>query len=309
MPPGKHAVLSASSSHRWLNCNPSARLEQEFEDRETEAAAEGTAAHALAEHKLRKALKMRSRKPVSKYDSDEMDAYTDGYVEFVLEALEEAKQLCSDPKVLIEQKQKLSKIPVSDSEWRNYTLDQQINDRGIMLDRILVTRAIRCDEQFKRTHMEQARFVTGLDNPNSPVQLKSWLAEQGVEAESLSKAAVAEMLEKADGEVELALSLRQELARSSVKKYTAMQTVVCSDSRARGLIQFYGANRTGRYAGRLIQVQNLPQNHLPDLNQARNLIRDGNFEAAEMLYDSKAIRQNASGVCSRFDRPSNASWV
>ena len=104
MPPGKHAVLSASSSHRWLNCNPSARLEQEFEDHETEAAAEGTAAHALAEHKLRKALKMRSRKPVSKYDSDEMDTYTDGYVEFVLEVLEEAKQLCSDPKVLIEQK-------------------------------------------------------------------------------------------------------------------------------------------------------------------------------------------------------------
>ena len=182
--------------------------------------------------------------------------------------------------------QKLSKFPVTETEWRNYTLDQQINDRGIMLDRTLVTRAIRCDEQFKRTHMEQARSVTGLDNPNSPVQLKSWLAEQGVEAESLSKAAVAEMLEKADGEVELALSLRQELARSSVKKYTAMQTVVCSDSRARGLIQFYGANRTGRYAGRLIQVQNLPQNHLPDLNQARNLIRKGDFAAVEMLYDS-----------------------
>lgn len=182
--------------------------------------------------------------------------------------------------------QKLSKFPVTETEWRNYTLDQQINDRGIMLDRTLVTRAIRCDEQFKRTHMEQARFVTGLGNPNSPVQLKSWLAEQGVEAESLSKAAVAEMLEKADGEVELALSLRQELARSSVKKYTAMQTVVCSDSRARGLIQFYGANRTGRYAGRLIQVQNLPQNHLPDLNQARNLIRKGDFAAVEMLYDS-----------------------
>lgn len=104
MPPSKHAVLSASSSHRWLHCNPSARLEQEFEDRETEAAAEGTAAHALAEHKLRKARKMRSRKPVSKYDSDEMDAYTDGYVEFVLEALEEARPLCSDPKVLIEQR-------------------------------------------------------------------------------------------------------------------------------------------------------------------------------------------------------------
>lgn len=104
MPPSKHAVLSASSSHRWLNCNPSARLESEFEDRETEAAAEGTAAHALAEHKLRKALKMRSRKPVSKFDSDEMDIHTDGYVEFVLESLAEAKQHCADPKVLIEQR-------------------------------------------------------------------------------------------------------------------------------------------------------------------------------------------------------------
>ena len=182
--------------------------------------------------------------------------------------------------------QKLSKFPVTESEWVNYNLDQQINDRGIMLDRTLVTNAIRCDEQFKRTHMEQARSVTGLNNPNSPVQLKAWLAEKGVEADSLSKAAVAEMLEKADGEVELALSLRQELAKSSVKKYTAMQTVVGSDDRARGLIQFYGANRTGRYAGRLIQVQNLPQNHLPDLDTARALVRSGNTDAVEMLYDS-----------------------
>ena len=217
--------------------------------------------------------------------------------------------------------QKLSKFPVTESEWRNYTLDQQINDRGIMLDRTLVTQAIRCDERFKRTHMEQARFVTGLDNPNSPMQLKAWLAEKGVEADSLSKAAVAEMLEKCRGprqvdrlvgerrssemtelsaldgsegyaacddvgEVELALSLRQELAKSSVKKYTAMQTVVGSDDRARGLIQFYGANRTGRYAGRLIQVQNLPQNHLPDLDTARALVRSGNMDAVEMLYDS-----------------------
>ena len=182
--------------------------------------------------------------------------------------------------------QKLSKFPVTESEWRNYTLDQQINDRGIMLDRTLVTQAIRCDERFKRTHMEQARSVTGLDNPNSPVQLKAWLAEKGVEADSLSKAAVADMLEKADGEIELALSLRQELAKSSVKKYTAMQTVVGSDNRARGLIQFYGANRTGRYAGRLIQVQNLPQNHLPDLDTARALVRSGNTDAVEMLYDS-----------------------
>ena len=182
--------------------------------------------------------------------------------------------------------QKLSKFPVTESEWRNYTLDQQINDRGIMLDRTLVTQAIRCDERFKRTHMEQARSVTGLDNPNSPVQLKAWLAEKGIEADSLSKAAVADMLEKADGEVELALSLGQELAKSSVKKYTAMQTVVGSDDRARGLIQFYGANRTGRYSGRLIQVQNLPQNHLPDLDTARALVRSGNTDAVEMLYDS-----------------------
>ena len=182
--------------------------------------------------------------------------------------------------------QKLSKFPVTESEWRNYTLDQQINDRGIMLDRTLVTQAIRCDEQFKETHMEQARDVTGLENPNSPVQLKAWLAEKGVDADSLSKAAVAEMLEKADGEVELALSLRQELAKSSVKKYAAMEAVVGSDDRARGLIQFYGASRTGRYAGRLVQVQNLPQNHLPDLDTVRSLIRSGNFDAVEMLYDS-----------------------
>ena len=182
--------------------------------------------------------------------------------------------------------QKLSKFPVTESEWRNYTLDQRINDRGILLDRTLVTQAIRCDEQCKETHMEQARDVTGLENPNSPVQLKAWLAEKGVDADSLSKAAVAELLEKADGEVELALSLRQELAKSSVKKYAAMEAVVGSDDRARGLIQFYGASRTGRYAGRLVQVQNLPQNHLPDLAEARDLIRSGNFDAVEMLYDS-----------------------
>lgn len=181
---------------------------------------------------------------------------------------------------------RLAKFPVTDSEWRNYVLDQQINDRGIRLDLTLVQQAIACDEQFKQTHMEMAKAVTGLDNPNSPAQLKAWLAEQGVEVESLSKASVLDLLESASGEVELALSLRQELAKSSVKKYTAMQTVVGADSRARGLIQFYGANRTGRYAGRLIQVQNLPQNHLPDLDTARSLVKDGQFAALEMLYDS-----------------------
>ena len=182
--------------------------------------------------------------------------------------------------------QRLSRFPVSPEEWDNYHLDQRINDRGILLDRILVTQAIRCDERFKRTHLEQARSVTGLENPNSPAQLKAWLAKKGVEAESLSKASVLELLSHAEGEVELALSLRQELAKSSVKKYTAMESVVCPDDRARGLIQFYGANRTGRFAGRLIQVQNLPQNHLPDLKQARTLVRDGRFDAVELLYDS-----------------------
>ena len=182
--------------------------------------------------------------------------------------------------------QKLSRFPVSPEVWYNYHLDPRIHDRGILLDRILVTQAIRCDERFKRTHLEQARSVTGLENPNSPVQLKAWLAEKGVEAESLSKASVLELLSHAEGEVELALSLRQELAKSSVKKYTAMESVVCPDDRARGLIQFYGANRTGRFAGRLIQVQNLPQNHLPDLKQARTLVRDGRFDAVELLYDS-----------------------
>ena len=182
--------------------------------------------------------------------------------------------------------QKLAKFPVPESEWRNYQLDQRINDRGIMLDMEMVRQAIDCDEQFKRTHLDMARSVTGLDNPNSPAQLKAWLSERGVEAESLSKAAVLSLLEEADGEVELALSLRQELAKSSVKKYTAMEAAVGSDSRARGLIQFYGANRTGRFAGRLIQVQNLPQNHLPDLDEVRRLLKCRQFDAIEMLYDS-----------------------
>lgn len=181
---------------------------------------------------------------------------------------------------------KLAVFPVPGLEWRHYCLDQQNNDRGIMLDMPLVTHAIACDEQFKQAHLMRAKEVTGLENPNSPAQLKAWLAEQGIEAESLSKATVRELLERVDGRVELALSLRLELAKSSVKKYTAMENVVCRDSRARGLIQFYGAPRTGRYAGRLVQVQNLPQNHLPDLAQVRSLIRAGAYDAVGTLYDS-----------------------
>lgn len=182
--------------------------------------------------------------------------------------------------------QKLTKYPVPESEWVNYRLDQEINDRGILLDLELVRRAIDCDTAFKRNHIEEAKAVTGLENPNSPAQLKAWLSEHGMDADSLSKAAVLDMLERAEGEVELALSLRRELAKSSVKKYNAMENAVCPDGRARGLIQFYGANRTGRYAGRLVQVQNLPQNHLPDLEQVRTLIKDGRFDSVAMLYDS-----------------------
>lgn len=182
--------------------------------------------------------------------------------------------------------QRLSKFPVPETEWENYHLDQVINDRGITLDMDFVRQAISCDEKFKAENIEKAKELTGLENPNSTAQLKDWLLEQGMETDSLSKAAVSELLEGADGEIHEALSIRQQLAKSSVKKYTAMENVVCSDKRARGLIQFYGANRTGRYSGRLIQVQNLPQNHLPDLKQARGLVKCGNFTALDLLYDS-----------------------
>lgn len=185
--------------------------------------------------------------------------------------------------------QKLAKYPVPESEWRHYRLDQQINDRGIMLDMPLVRNAIQCDEQNRHAHMQLAKEVTGLENPNSTAQMKAWLGEQGVETDSLSKASVLEMLDKAEGTVELALSLRQELAKSSVKKYTAMENAVCRDHRARGLIQFYGANRTGRYAGRLVQVQNLPSTRLADIDTARQLVRAGCFDSIDMLFDSVPI--------------------
>ena len=181
---------------------------------------------------------------------------------------------------------KLSKFPVSEEEWDNYRLDQEINDRGILLDGKLVTEAIICDNQFRKKNLEMAKEITGLDNPNSPMQLKDWFKENGLEVESLSKAAVLGALPNANGAVAKVLELRQNLAKSSVKKFTAMKNVSCADSRARGLIQFYGANRTGRYAGRLVQVQNLPQNHIPDLDSARALVRSGNFEGLELIYDS-----------------------
>lgn len=181
---------------------------------------------------------------------------------------------------------RLSKFPVSEPEWENYHLDQRINDEGIMLDLPFVAQAITCDNQFRTVHLEMARSITGLENPNSPEQLKNWLSEHGMKTKSIAKDSVAKLRSQAEGEVEQVLALRQALAKSSVKKYTAMETVVCPDGRARGLIQFYGAGRTGRFAGRLIQVQNLPQNHLANLEQARALICDGLYDVVEMLYPS-----------------------
>jgi len=181
---------------------------------------------------------------------------------------------------------KLVSFPVPEDEWENYILDQEINDRGIKLDMTLVRQAIRCDEQSRAELTRVMQELTALENPNSVAQMKSWLADHGLETDTLDKGAVKELLKTAPRSLGRVLELRQKLAKSSIKKYTAMANAVCSDGRARGLLQFYGANRTGRFAGRLIQVQNLPQNHLPDLEQARSLIRSGQFDAAEMLYDS-----------------------
>ena len=191
-----------------------------------------------------------------------------------------------DVETEMEIQKKLSRFPVPENEWRNYCLDQKINDRGVALDMELAHRAVQCDNQYREFYLRQAREITGLENPNSVLQLRDWLWERGVELDSLSKNAVQDLLPDTDGDVRKVLSLRQELAKSSVKKYTAMENLVCRDSRGRGLIQFYGASRTGRYAGKLLQVQNLPQNHLPDLETARALVRSGNFDALEMLYDS-----------------------
>lgn len=181
---------------------------------------------------------------------------------------------------------RLAKFPVPDNEWENYILDQQINDRGIKLDMQLVRQAIDCDERSREELTRAMRDLTDMENPNSVSQMKSWLADNGIKTDTLGKAAVKELIPTVPKKLAEVLQLRQDLAKSSVKKYTAMENAVCKDGRARGLIQFYGANRTGRYSGRLIQIQNLPQNHMPDLEQARGLVRSGEFDGLEMLYDS-----------------------
>ena len=183
---------------------------------------------------------------------------------------------------------KLHNFTVPDFVWEEFWLDQEINDRGILLDLTLVKNAIALDEISKDKLSDAMKDLTELENPNSVAQMKQWLFDQGVEAESLGKKDVAKMIadEDIDEDVTEALRLRQQLAKSSVKKYQAMQTAVCNDGRARGMFQFYGANRSGRWAGRIIQLQNLPQNHMDDLEQARGLVRNGDYEALSMLYDS-----------------------
>lgn len=180
---------------------------------------------------------------------------------------------------------RLLKYPVPDSVWEEYHLDQEINDRGVGLDMELVRQAIQMDGRSRSELTQAMKELTSLDNPNSVQQMKQWLADNGVETDTLGKKAVAELLKTAPPELQKALTLRQQLAKSSVKKYQAMETAVCADGRARGMFQFYGANRTGRWAGRIIQMQNLPQNHLDDLSEARGLVRVGDFDALEMLYE------------------------
>lgn len=181
---------------------------------------------------------------------------------------------------------RLSKYPVPQSVWDEYMLDQEINDRGIRLDMLLVENAVKMDATTKEKLTDRLKALTGLENPNSVVQMKEWLKAHGVETESLDKKSVTALLKIAHAPISNVLALRQQLAKSSVKKYQAMQNTICSDGRARGMFQFYGANRTGRFSGRHIQLQNLPQNHLADIAYARDLVRQGNYAAIEMLYES-----------------------
>ena len=181
--------------------------------------------------------------------------------------------------------QKLSRFPVPEEIWDEYCIDQKINDTGVALDRTLVREAIAMDGVSGHELSEAMKSLTALENPNSVSQMKTWLAANGLHTDTLGKKTVAELLKTAPERLREVLLLRQQLAKSSVKKYQAMENAVCSDGRARGMFQFYGANRTGRWAGRLIQMQNLPQNHLSDLSQARALVRTGNREAVKLLYE------------------------
>ena len=181
---------------------------------------------------------------------------------------------------------RLSNYPVPESVWEEYHLDQEINDRGIMIDCELVDQALLIDARSKSDLMARLQAMTGLDNPNSVQQLKGYLANRGIEADSLGKKEVAAMIKTVPGDIAEVLSLRLQLAKSSVKKYQAMRNSACDDDRCRGMFFFYGANRTGRFSGRIVQLQNLPQNHIPDLAEARALVKCGGYEALELLYEN-----------------------
>ncbi len=183
-------------------------------------------------------------------------------------------------------RRKLSHHPVPDEVWGQYEVDQRINDRGIHIDTRLATNAMACDKKYRKRTLARAQELTGLDNPASPLQLQSWLAEEGCKISSMAKEDVDSALDTATGSVREALELRQDLSKSSVAKYRKMADATCADGRAHRLLQFYGASRTGRWAGRLVQVQNLPRNYLPDLAQARSLVHYGDFDVLEMLYPS-----------------------
>lgn len=191
-----------------------------------------------------------------------------------------------DVEVEIAIQKKLAKFPVPNSVWAEFHLDQEINDRGVTLDMTLVQNAIKADGSTRTEILERMKNLTGLENPNSVQQLKEWLKERGLETDTLGKKAVADLIKRAPKPLEEVLLLRQQLAKSSVKKYQVMENVACRDNRARGLFQFYGANRTGRWAGRLLQPQNLPRNDMPDLKEARDLVCSGNISALKLLYDS-----------------------
>lgn len=180
----------------------------------------------------------------------------------------------------------LEKYLLPDHEWELYALDQTINDRGVRIDKALVKSAIAVDSEFSARAYQRAQELTGLENPGSVAQLKAWLADQDVPMESLAKKLVREKAAETDGVVSELLNLRLELSKTSVKKYEAMARSVCRDGRVRGMLQFYGANRTGRWSGRLVQLQNVPQNHLPDLDMAREIVKQGDTEAVEMLFGS-----------------------
>lgn len=190
-----------------------------------------------------------------------------------------------DIEVEMQVQQKLVKFPVPDNLWNEYHLSEEINDRGIGVDMPFVKQAIALDEKSHKYLSDRMREITELENPNSVQQVKSWLADNGLKTDTLDKKAVAELLKDAPDNLGEVLMLRQQLAKSSVKKYVAMTNAVCSDDRVRGMFMFYGANRTGRFAGRLVQLQNLPQNHIPDLTDARGLVASGDYTALEILYE------------------------